>query len=226
MTQDRERPIELPPGERGLSAQDVARWDKARAELGSDRLALTERQREARLRTMAQVEAGPQVDADKAWQAEVADETARLARERGEVVERPKSGGVRVSSRDPLASLLKAGHLTAELFGVGLIVRDLYERRFAGAGSQLGGLGEAGGDHDNDRFVYGRLQNAKALLRVETIERSVAVGCQPNALAMLRVVCAQGFALSSQGEGRAFQRNAECLAAALAVAGEVLRRKQ
>lgn len=219
------RPISLPDIERGRSDADVARWSKAREELGSDRLALNDKQKDARLKAMAQIEAAPGIDADKRWRAQAADETVMLAELRGEEVERPRSGGLRVNSRDPLASLLRGGHLTADQCWVGINVRELYEARFTGAGSQLGAMGGAGGAHDNDRFVFFQLRNAKALGKVAKIERAVALQAEPNALAMLRAVCGSSVSLSSQGEGRAFERNAGCLAAALDVAGEVLRQK-
>lgn len=239
------RPIHLPDAERGRSDADLGRWSKAHAELSSDRLALNEKQKDARLRTMAHIEAAPGIEVDKAWRAQAMEETVILAELRGEDVERSRTGSVRVNSRDPLASLLRGGHLTADQCWIGVSVRELYERRFAGAGSQLGALGAPGGVHDNDRFVFFQLGAAQALQRVCSIERAITSGgwCtadgslrqvanwrdifavqSPNvALSMLRAVCGAGHSLSSQGEGRAFERNANCLAAALDVASEVLR---
>lgn len=217
------RVISLPDAERGRSSADISRWDKARAELASDRLALTERQQDARVRTMASIEAAPGIEADKAWCAQTAAETVMLAELRGEEVERSRSGSVRVNSRDPLASLLRAGHLTSDQCWVGVSVRELYERRFSGAGSQLGALGGSGGAHDNDRFVFFQLGTAQALQIVQKIQSAVLERTEVNALKMLQLVCGYGYSLSSQGEGRAFERNARCLAAALDVAGEVLR---
>lgn len=219
------RAISLPDAERGRSEADVGRWSKALAELTSDRLALTEKQKDARLRTMAHIEAAPGIEADKAWRAQATEETVILAQLRGEEVERPRTGGLRVNSRDPLASLLRAGHLTSDQCWIGVTLRELYEARFASAGSQLGAMGGASGAHDNDRFVFFQLTATKALVKICKVERAVALRVGPRALALLRAVCSQGLSLSSQGEGRALERNANCLVEALDVASEVLRER-
>lgn len=217
--------IQLPASERGRSASDIQRIDRLKRKLSRKDLRKT--QREEAERELANLLNAPQLAADRAWQERSAAETAALAEGRGEEVSRSKSGAIRVNSRDALLSLVRAGHLTAAQYDAGVTCREAYEARSGDAGSQMGSFG-AGAAHNNDRYVFTRLQRAKALQRISTIERAVASSCMdedgrrdPNGLAMLRAVCGDGKSLSSQGEGRAFERNAKSLAAALDIAAVI-----
>lgn len=220
--------IELPAHERGWTEGDLRRLDRLRAKLA--RTDLKPKKREETEQELAALLASPSVAAERAWRERSAAETVALAKERGEDVERTLSR-IRISSRDPLMSLLRAGHLTAEQYDTGVAVRELYERRNEGLGSQMGGLGHTSSPtYDNSPAVFQGLQRAKALQKVARIEREVALNAKdergrsdPNALAMLRVVCGWGDNLASQGKGRAFERNAKSLAVALDIAANVVR---
>ncbi len=218
--------IELPESERGFDPAQIARYDKARAMLLQTRVKLSEEQREGYARTIAKIEANRREWLDKTWREGASSETASLARARGEEVEASGSGNLRVVTRDPLISLARKGHLTAEQYDLAVTIRDLYEVRSAGLGSQMGGIGSASSPtYDNSPSVFYGVQRGKALQRLGRIEIAVSLQCRlengqidPNGLAMLRAVCGEGKSLSSQGEGRALERNAASLARALDVA--------
>ncbi|MGE5500706.1 MAG: hypothetical protein ACM3W4_02135, partial [Ignavibacteriales bacterium] len=152
-------------------------------------------------------------------------ETVALERARGGTVEEINLGPVRMKDRDGLRALLgvKDG-ITAAEYDAGLEYRAGYELRGADVGSAMGGEATATG-HDNDRYVFTRLQRAKKLTRTAIIERTVALECmcEPEALNMLRRVAGDGFALSTQGEGRAFERNLKALRRALQIADAIIR---
>ncbi len=147
------------------------------------------------------------------------NETVALARERGEEVEAPRAGPVRVRTRDGLMGLLECQHIDLDEYDRALEVRGWYEARMSGLGSQLAGQ-EGRTGHDNDAFVLHRQRLAKKANAVAKLERkmAVALASDHNALAMFRAVVANGFSLSSQGKGWAFERNLASLKAALAFA--------
>lgn len=221
--------IELPESERGFDPAQVARYDKARAMLTQARVKLTDEQRKGYAQTIAKIEANRLAWLEKTWQESASSETASLARARGEDVETGGSGNLRVVSRDPLISAARCGHLTAEQYDIAVTIRDLYEARSAGLGSQMGGIGSASSPtYDNSPSVFYGIQRGKALQRLGRIEIAVALNCKlengqidVNGLTMLRAVCGHGKSLSSQGEGRAMERNAASLARALDVAGKL-----
>lgn len=233
--------IELPESERGRGPDDLKRLDRLNARLA--RADLTEKKREAAIAERMKLEGSPRETADQQWRQQATAETVELARSRGETVEAPKSGRVRVLDRDPLIPLLRSGKLTAQQYDAGVAMRDAYEARSEGVGSQLGAVNSTGGAHNNDSYVLSALHRAKALQRIGTVERAILTGSFVNAkgqrqtvqcweefakqgaqphvgLQMLRAVCSEGKSLSSQGEGRAFARNAVALAIALDVAGQ------
>ncbi|HYF09528.1 MAG TPA: hypothetical protein VD970_18050 [Acetobacteraceae bacterium] len=244
-------PVSLPDAERGRSAFDLAELDRINARLarGYKRQGgkSAEDQREDDLRRRLELEARAQRRREAHETAAGLSETQALAEARGEEVERLPTGARRVNSRDALKSLFIAGHLTAEQHDAGRFVRDCYERRFEGVGSQFGEIRTASrAHHDNEAYVWGRLSQAKALQFVGTLERAILTGrlniagkpprdvsgwreafrgpeaSEPHvALQMLRAVCGDGKSLSSQGEGRAFERNAKALCRALDVAKDI-----
>jgi hypothetical protein len=205
---------ELPDRERGRGEDDLRRLDRLNARLS--RKDLSEKQRQAAIDERTALERAPAERADAAWREAVIGETTALEAARGHAVQRLKSGAVRVDSC-PVLRLLRIGKLTAEQFDTAMEVRDLYDARSEGVGSQLGAVNSAGGAHNNDAYVFGKLQRAKALQRLGTIERRIALECrdEPTALQMLREVVGARKSLSAFGEGRAFERNAKALARAL-----------
>lgn len=124
------------------------------------------------------------------------NETVRLARKRGEDVTGGKTGPVRVRTRDGLLSLLETANITLDEYDRGLEVRQWYEARSAGLGSQLAAQeGKTG--HDNDAFARHRLRLAQKSNAVAKLERRIAVdlASDPNALAMFRKVVGEGLSL-------------------------------
>lgn len=236
--------IALPANERGLSPEEIARFDKAHAELHSPRLTLGEKARAARARTMAAIEAKPEEEAERRWREGALKETVELAQSRGEEVEVKPSGGAEIRSRDPLVRLLKAGHLTPDQHEAAEALRECYEIRASDAGSQLGDLAPGSGSHDNHRFVASRYTRAIATDRAQAVERAILTGgyrlrdgtfvqiqafnaFTPESpahvgLTVIRAVCSENKPLSSLGEGRAYHRNLSCLVLALDVAYECL----
>lgn len=236
--------IELPDHERGRSAEELRRLDRLNARLA--RPDLKGEKRDSALRERERLERRVEEVREKAWQDESRDETAALAQARGEDIDRKGKGPIRVVSRDPLLSLLRKGHLTAEQYDAGVTLKDAYERRSEGVGSQLGAVNSVGGAHNNDGCVMAGLQRAKALQRIGVVERCILAGfsrdprtggqincdawrdfraqdAQPHvALAVIRAVCSEGKALTSQGEGRAFERNLKAFRIALDVAREAM----
>jgi hypothetical protein len=217
--------VELPQSERGRGPDDLRRLDRLNARLA--RQDLGEKKREAAIAERQKLEAAPVDASDERWRQQATAETVALARSRGETVDAPKGGRVRVVDRDPLLALIRAGHLTAQQYDAGVSMRDAYDARSEGVGSQLGAVNSTGGAHNNDSFVLSGLHRAKALQRIGTVERAILLSplfgeAKSNAnvgLQMLRAVCGEGKSLSSQGEGRAFARNALALAVALDIAG-------
>lgn len=221
--------IVLPAQERGRGPDDLKRLDRLNARLakpvqkGDERAA---KAREQILKEREGLEAVPAAKAEADWLIAAARETIALAESRGEAAERLSSGAVRVNTRDALYSLVRK--LTADQYDAGVEARACYEARCSDVGSQMGSE-SSGGAHNNDRYVFLRLQRAKKLQRIATIERAIAVddACrkEPASLQMFRAVCGDNKALSVWGEGRAFERSLSALKLALDVAHDVIRGK-
>ena len=188
----------------------------------------------ARLRLAFRLELGSPADKAEAYaickgiEADLRSgitETVALEKARGGAVEEVSRGPVRMKDRDGLHALLgvKDG-ITAAEYDAGLEYRAGHELRGADVGSAMGSESTSTG-HDNDRFVFDRLQRAKKLTRTAIIERTIAMECmdEPASLNMLRRVAGDGFALSTQGEGRAFERNLKALRKALQIADAIIR---
>lgn len=171
-----------------------------------ERLVIAERREKARVEAVAL--------------AERMDETYRQAEARGEAPERLNTGALRIVERDPLLSLIRAGKLTPDEFDVGIDFQELYARQAQDAGAlQYGDT--AGGGHDNDRYVFTRLQRAKITTQISKAEVDISFGCrdEPMAIVMFKGVVGQRKPVSSFGKGRAFDRNVVALKRALGVAG-------
>lgn len=216
-----EAPIrsELPEAERGRSGDELKRLAHLDARIANP--AISKAKREAAETERERLITAPQARAEQAWRDQATQETVDLAQARGEDVEVAKSGKVRVRTRDPLLSLLDGGHLTAEQYDTGLTLRDLYERRSEGLGSQMGAIGGTSSPtYDNSKAVFAGVQRAKAINHLAFVEARIVVRLDVNALTLMRVVCERQLPLSCQGKGRAFERNAKTLAKALDVAGD------
>lgn len=237
--------IELPDSERGRGSNEIRRLDRLLARLA--RPDLTEKQREAAMRELHALEQAPREVSERAWNERTSAETAALARERGEQVEGGARRPLRVSSRDPLKSLMDAGKLSPAQHSTGTTIRGCYASRGAGLGSQLGGItGAGGGSSDNSAAIFYGIQRGKENQFVGSVERGILVGIYRNnrggvvslatfarfkgekvdphdSLRFLRGVCGEDKALSSYGEGRAFERNLNALRLALDIAQEVLK---
>jgi hypothetical protein len=203
---------ELPDAERGRAADDIRQLDRL-----NRRLVANARQH---------LELSP---LDRAAEAEVAAgiaESMALATVRGEEVATTTGGVKQLLERDPLLRLASANHITPKHLETGRELVDLYEARCSDLGAIEYG-GTPGGAHNNDRYVDSRLKRAKASEMLGRVERAVAINCsaEPACLTMLRVVCERGMSVTSQGKGRAFERNVAALIRALEVAEPVLRRQ-
>lgn len=222
--------IELPEEERGRSAYDLERLDRinARLERGYKRKGnqSAEEQREEDLRRREDLENEIRRKTEERQRLEDMAQADMLAAARGEEVATDRSGIRRVLDRDPLLSLARVGKLSPEQLETGQEVRELYDRRAEDAGA-MEYTGMPSGGHDHERFVGKRFERAKACEKIGRIERVVAINCstEPACLTMLRIVCERGLSVTSQGKGRAFERNASALARALDVADDVLRRR-
>lgn len=166
-------------------------------------------------------------DADWAYRANL--ETLGLAMARGEVIlkgaEAHPTGPAMISSRDGLRSLHEQGHIAEDALVAGLTYRAGYEA--LGSGLRAMDYDPAPDlPHDNDRYVWRRLDATKRTRLVAQVDRRVAMDCRdhPPALAMLRRVAGEGHSLSAWGEGRALERNRLALIAALEVARIELRK--
>lgn len=224
--------VSLPDEERGRSEYDLKRLDAINARLlrgykprkgagGS-----IEEQREADLRRRDELEREISDRADERRRLVAEAEATVLAAGRGEEVETEKSGVRRILDRDPLLSLARSGKLTPQQLETGQEVRDLYDLRSVDAGA-MEYTGLPSGAHNHERFVAKRFERAKACEMIGRIERAIAVrmSAEPAALVMIRVVCERGMTVTSQGKGRAFDRNAAALGRALDLAEDVLRRR-
>jgi hypothetical protein len=219
-----ERRIELPRAERGRSPEEIRRFDKLLKKLQRTDLSLDERT--ALIAKVAALEAEPADYAESEWRRQALAETEALAAARGEQVAAEKAGVKRLLDRDPLLSLARTGKITPEQLETGTEVRDLYDSRAQDAGA-MEYTGMPSGGHNHERFVGVRYSRAKASAMIGRIERQVAIICaaEPMALTMMRVVLERGMPATSQGKGRAFERNVTALGRALDVAEDVLRRR-
>jgi hypothetical protein len=216
--------VELPDHERGRSPDELKRLDRILKKLGDP--GLTVKDRDELLDEMAKIERAPREWRDVQWLKEATAETEALAVARGEEVGNDRGGMRRILDRDPLLTLARAGHLTADQLETAQIVRELYDSRAQDAGAmEYSGMPSAA--HDHEKFVSTRFERAKASAMLGRMERVIAITCsaEPACLVMMRIVCERGLAVSSQGKGRAFERNCAALARAMDVADDVLKRR-
>ncbi len=148
--------------------------------------------------------------ADKRWIGRVTEETAALESARGETVDRRLGGGLRITSRDGLATLAKPDRtpqdgdavqpLTSVQYRAGLLYRDIFEGAREQLGSQLGAIqGSARGPvaHDPDRKSWAQRKSelARELVEVEGLVSKATL--DPRAVTLLREVAGCGRSLSS-----------------------------
>lgn len=223
--------IALPDHERGRAEHDLRELDRINARLLANAYKrkgskTADGQRDDDLRNREALENRAAVKADARRLREAIEESVSLAVLRGEAVSEDRNGVCRILDRDPLLSLARVGKITPEQLDVGLEVRELYDSRAQDAGvAEITGM--PGGAHDHETFVATRFARAKASAMIGRIERAIALDCsaEPMCLTMLRVICERGLSLTSQGRGRAYERNAAAFARALDVADDVLRRR-
>lgn len=247
MPEPEEGPVEatvLPDDERGLPASDIARFDKAMADLSSPTRLLKAEQRVERRRIIARIEATARDAAEnRELQARQA-ETEALAIGRGEAVETTKTGARMIADHDPLLNLFRCGALTEKQLDAGHAIRELYDLRMGDAAS-VAFDGMPAGSHNHEAFVLNRLTRAKTTIPVGQLETALlngrfrtvdgalhivkcwpdlkAAGLEPHvSLKVLRWVCCEHHTLTSMGRGRAYDRNRNALRWALDVADEVL----
>lgn len=239
--------VTLPEHERGRGADDLRRLDILNRRIAKplpkgDKKA--EKEREENLREREALEARPHIAADARWVRAANAESLALAVGRGEEVEEDRAGVKRILDRDPVLGLVRAGRLTLEQGDIGQAIRECYDRRGEDAGA-VEFTGMPGGGHDHEHFIGNRFLRAKATYIIGQIEAAVLTGHYRTrdatlrqvvlharfraekvethvALTMLRAVCRDGKSLSSQGEGRALERNAKAFSLALDVAGAVI----
>jgi hypothetical protein len=171
-------------------------------------------------------EAGKICDAVRTELKRGLSETIRMENLRAgpdEQADEPTHGPARLPSRDGFQALSDKGKLTNEQYNAGLAFRQGWELRGADVGSQMG-AGEGRAGHDNDRFVFTRLQRAYKLSVTGRIEIEVGLQCRDNpaCLAMLKAVAGDGKTLRSQGGGDRYAANMAALLRALDVAAEVM----
>lgn len=210
--------IELPPEERGVGPDVVAKFDKERRRL-LDPVASDDARKDA-AKNIANLEARREQWGDKLWADRASAETETLAKARGEEVAK-EGGRTRIVNRDGLYAAMRAKDgISQKQFEVGLRYRAGWQARSADVGSQIGAIGQGGAGHDNNRFVATRAQRAIALQALGKMERAVAIQCsaEPACLQMLRWVAGEGHCLTAFGKGRAYERNMRALRRALDVA--------
>lgn len=216
--------IKLPETERGVGPSALARFEKAERALANP---MTKpRAREEHARAMARIEAAPKEAADKAWQDQALIETMDLAEARGEEVENPAKGVVRIRSRDGFHNLYVNRQLTQEEYDQGSEWRKCFEARSGDVGSQTGAE-SGGGGHDNNRFVGNRFLRAFKTNLLAIAQRRIAMECikEPAALQMFNEIVGNSKCLTSFGRGRAYDRHLGALKLALTWA-EVARKEE
>lgn len=237
--------VSLPDEERGRSAYDLERLDRINARLirgyKDQRGKTATEQREEDLQRREALEREISDRAEKAADARRHAEAEALALARGEEVTTDRSGVRRILAHDPIASLT---WLSNDQDAAAKAIRDAYELRGSGAGV-LDYEAVRGGSHDNDRFTWRGLDKAKAAMLIGQVATGILVGTFRSqrgslilvrtharfeaeaviptiAWAMIQAVCGQGLTLTSQGAGRAYDRNRRALALGLDVAHEVM----
>lgn len=240
------RSMLLPDDERGRSAADLAQLDAVNARLAQVYQAkggeTAEERREADLRRREEIENRLRVEREKRDHLRRMAEADILAAARGDEVVTDTSGVRRILDHDPIASLT---WLSADQDEAAKALRDCYEMRAVDVGA-VEYTGMPGGDHNHEHFVAKRYERAKATLLIGQVATAILVGTfrsqrgslilirshvrfeaekvlPPLALGMIQAVCGHGLTLTSQGAGRAYDRNRRALALGLDVAHEVMK---
>lgn len=238
--------VSLPDEERGRSAYDLERLDRINARLArgyvDKRGATAAEQREADLRRREELEHEISARAEEKRRLLALAESDLLAAGRGESVTTDKNGVRRILDHDPIAALT---WLTQDQDEAAKAIRDAYEARAIDAGAmEYTGMPSSG--HDHERFVAKRYERARATMLIGQVATAILVGTFRShrgslilvrsharfeaekvlptiAWGVVQAVCGAGLTLSSQGAGRAYDRNRRALALALDVAHEVIR---
>lgn len=224
--------ISLPDDERGRSASDIRRFDRALADLGKPRQRpLTLAQIDAKIAYLASIENEPAAAKERAWLEATRDETAELERLRGGSVTVAPSGQMRANDRDGLFALLRiANPITAQQWDAGMKYREGYELREEDMRSGLGGDG-GGGAHNNNSYVRSRLIRAAKLATAGRIETEVRLlgfrTGDAKLIDALEMVAGAGATLTAfcEAHKRGFPAGLRGLKMALDVADSVVRGK-
>jgi hypothetical protein len=142
------------------------------------------------------------------------DETASLARRRGEAVER-RAGAMRVTSRDGLQTLYEQGGLPRADYEAGLLYRRCFEALGAGPRSNLDRdfAAPARGFSDVGAAAYAELRAGRA----EKLQVWEALAKTGRQLWVLRLVAGEGRTINSIGPGGSARlANTKALTAVLA----------
>ena len=212
--------IELPPEERGVPPEVVAKFDYERRRLLNP--LSTPKAREDAARNIANLEANREKWGERAWQERVQAETKALAEERGEEVG-VEGGRLRVYTRDSLGILFRHDKLTERQYETAIRYRAGRRVENPGIGSQMGAIGQVGAATVPGRHAAIAAARAKMETWTRKVETKVAIECsaEPVCLQMLRWVAGEGNLITSYGKGRAYERNLRALRRALDVAATV-----
>lgn len=216
--QERARALALPRPEPVVEVDAATEGKLARAdmlELQADR----SKRGKGRLRRQAAAvrrEVGRRMEArvEAAALADRMAETDALDQLRGgDGLDRPASGPAMLRSHDGLASLSRAGTITANQAKAGLVYRAQFEAAHAGLKSGLGAVDQIrSGVADGHASA---LQRALAMANVTRMDAKVAaIGARE--LRVLRAIAGEGQTLRALGDGSDSKRlNREALARAL-----------
>ena len=207
--------IALPLAERGLSPDQLARFDKAKRALNNP---MTKpRARDAHARTLAHIETAPKEAADAAWRDRTTAETIALAQARGEEVHTTKDGRTNITTRDSLLSLIKSGKLTDAQAQAGRTCREAYELRSQSLGAMnYSDTGRGGRDHEAS-IAWG-IAKANASMMLPFVERFIQLRhiSNPVALTMFRNILCERHTIADHGTSQSVrERNTEAFILAL-----------
>ena len=212
-----DEPIALPDRERGLGANEVRQWERARETLKNLPSNASDERKKAYAKTMRDVEDRPAAKADDAWRDQANAETVALAEARGEEVEISKAGRVNITTRDSLLSLIKSGKLTDAQAQAGKTCRDAYELRSQSLGAMnYSDTGRGGRDHEAS-IAWG-IAKANASMMLPFVERFIQLRhiSNPVALTMFRNILCERHTIADHGTSQSVrERNTAAFILAL-----------
>lgn len=198
--------IELPEAERGLSEAEAARYGRLQDTL--NRPDATPRARTSAARSLEAINRARRERMERDWQQRTEEETIALAEGRGEEIQKPATGPIRSSSRDPLVRLAQGSSLDAEQFQAAVIFRQMYELRQADSGA-MDHTADRGAGHQHEAFVAKRAARAMSTQVIGIVERAIALQRQDaaNGLRVFREILDRKLTMTDLGRGDAYARN-------------------